>query len=339
MSEIDVYKGSTLPAKVEYAKLLADSGLLPAAYRRQPSNVLWAMEYGGMLGLAPMAAITGVHVIDGKPTASAGLISALVRRAGHQLRIKGDSKSATCQIVRSDDPDFTFEVTWTLRKGAGDNPSAEEARLLGKDVWKNYAASMLKARAITQCARDACEEALYGLHYTPEELGAEVDEDGDVVAQGTAGTAGTAQKPAENTWLTAALKAAPEHATLEACGTVWRKSAEMVHDGSLTKADATRLQELLRKRMEELKAAAHVAAVAETVAAETPALDPDDSWMPAIDGLENAADAEALLDDLADQMGRGELEPGRASRIEAAIVARFPAPSGGEEKKEGAQAA
>ena len=35
---------------------------------------------------------------------------------------------------------------------------------------------MLKSRAITQCARDACEEALFGLHYTPEELGAEVDE-------------------------------------------------------------------------------------------------------------------------------------------------------------------
>ena len=42
---------------------------------------------------------------------------------------------------------------------------------------------MLKARAITQCARDACEEALFGLHYTPEELGAEVDEDGVVVAE------------------------------------------------------------------------------------------------------------------------------------------------------------
>ena len=66
-----------------------------------------------MLGLAPMAAITGVHVIEGKPTASAGLISALVRRAGHKLRVSGDAKRATCQIVRADDPDYTFEVTFT----------------------------------------------------------------------------------------------------------------------------------------------------------------------------------------------------------------------------------
>lgn len=37
---------------------------------------------------------------------------------------------------------------------------------------------MLKARAITEVARDACEEALMGMTYTPEEMGADVDEDG-----------------------------------------------------------------------------------------------------------------------------------------------------------------
>ena len=49
---------------------------------------------------------------------------------------------------------------------------------------------MLKSRAITQCARDACEEVLFGLHYTPEELGADVDEDGVVVDE-------AAQRPAD----------------------------------------------------------------------------------------------------------------------------------------------
>ena len=38
---------------------------------------------------------------------------------------------------------------------------------------------MLKARAITEVSRDACSEALFGVIYTAEELGAEhVDEDG-----------------------------------------------------------------------------------------------------------------------------------------------------------------
>jgi hypothetical protein len=161
-TDVEVYtpgERTSLPAKVQYAKELANSGLLPAAYRQRPANILWAIEYGDMLGLSPMAAITGIHVIEGKPTASAGLISALVRRAGHKLRVVGDATQATCQIIRADDPSFTFSVTWTLRKNAEGSPSAEDAGLLGKDVWKKYAASMLKARAITQCARDACEEA------------------------------------------------------------------------------------------------------------------------------------------------------------------------------------
>ena len=164
-----------MAASVRYAENLAASGLLPAAYRKQPANVLYAIEYGRMVGLTPMAAITGVHVIEGKPSASAALISALVRRAGHKLRVRGDAKAAWCQIIRSDDPEFPFEVTYTIEDAA-------TAKLLGKSVWQQYPASMLKARAISQCARDACEEALFGLHYTAEELGADVDDEGEPVA-------------------------------------------------------------------------------------------------------------------------------------------------------------
>lgn len=157
--------------KITYAKALASSGMLPRQYQGNPANLLYAVEYAEMLGCHPLTAVTGVHVIDGKPSASAALISALVRKAGHRLRVTGDTKSATAQIIRADDPTFTFEVTFTM-------DDAKAAGLTGKGVWKNYPASMLKARAITQCARDACEDALSGLHYTAEELGAETDEDG-----------------------------------------------------------------------------------------------------------------------------------------------------------------
>lgn len=160
-----------LADKVQYARLLAASGMLPAQYRGKPENLLWAVEYGQMLGLSPMAAITGVHVIEGKPTASAGLISALVRRAGHRLRVTGNDQRALVQIIRHDDPDFTFESEWTIDR-------ARQAGLTGKKVWQQYPAAMLKARAIAECARDAAEDALSGVHYTPEELGAEVTEDG-----------------------------------------------------------------------------------------------------------------------------------------------------------------
>lgn len=171
----------SLPDMVRYAERLADANLLPGQYRKQPANVLYAMEYGRTLGITPVAAITGIHVIEGKPSASAALISGLVRQAGHKLRVKGNAHSATAQIIRADDPDFVYEVTWELTRNPHGNPNAEDAGLLKKDIWKKYPASMLKSRAISQVARDACEEVLYGLHYTPEELGANVDADGEPV--------------------------------------------------------------------------------------------------------------------------------------------------------------
>lgn len=161
----------TLPDKMRYAEALASASLLPRAYQKQPGNVLLAMELGDALGIRPIQAINAVHVIEGKPSASADLIASLVRKAGHKLRIRGNDQEATAEIIRADDPDYTFSVTWNLER-------ARVAGLLGKGVWKNYPAAMLKARAITEVAREGASDALYGVIYTPEELGANVDGDG-----------------------------------------------------------------------------------------------------------------------------------------------------------------
>jgi hypothetical protein len=250
---------TAIPAKLQYARALADSGLLPAQFRRQPGNVLYAVEYGEMLGLAPMAAITGIHVIEGKPTASAGLISALVRRAGHKLRAWGDTRSATCVIIRADDPDFEFKVTWTLNKNSDGNPSAEVAGLLGKDVWKKYGASMLKSRAISQCARDACEEVLFGLHYTPEELGAAVDEEGNIVTVEVVEDGAVTDLE----WLNRSMASVPVLTSLDDLRALWAESAELVGRGQCTRADAEALQDVLRKRMSEVRDAGAKAAAPE----------------------------------------------------------------------------
>lgn len=170
MAEAKAAYEHTLNAKREYAKVLAVSDLLPKAYSRNPANVLWALEYGEALGLSPVVAMLGIHVIEGKPTASAALIQGLVRRAGHKLRLKGDDKSATCQIIRADDPDYTFEFTWDMDR-------AKQAGLTGKDNWRKTPAAMLQARATTECARAACQDVLFGLQYTAEELGSTLTED------------------------------------------------------------------------------------------------------------------------------------------------------------------
>lgn len=167
----------SLQDKMKYAEALATANLLPRQYQQNPGNVLLAMELGEALGIPAIQAINDIHVIEGKTSASANLIGAMVRKAGHKLRVTGDDTYATAQITRADDTTFTFEVTWDLGR-------AKTAGLIpGKPTsnWSKYPAAMLKARAITECARAACPDALYGVIYTPEELGAVVTEAGEPV--------------------------------------------------------------------------------------------------------------------------------------------------------------
>jgi len=175
MSDIVKHQPTTaLSERMEFARALSTASLLPRAYQQNPGNVLLAMELGDALGIRPIQAINAVHVIEGKPSASADLIASLVRKAGHKLRISGDDTTATAQIIRADDPEFTYEATWTMDR-------AKAAGLTGKGVWKAYPAAMLKARAITEVARMGASDALYGVVYTPEELGAETDGGGEPV--------------------------------------------------------------------------------------------------------------------------------------------------------------
>ena len=165
-----------LAEKQGWAQTLAASNLLPPAYQKQPANLFLAAEYADTLGIPRIAAVTGIHVIQGKPSMSADLMAAQVRRAGHKLRVKASDTEAVAQLVRADDPDFTYECRWDLER-------AKQAGLLGKrgGNWQAYPAAMLKARAISEVIREGCSEVLYGAVYTPEELGATVDAEGGVV--------------------------------------------------------------------------------------------------------------------------------------------------------------
>lgn len=191
MSDLVKAAANVLATKIAYAERLAQAGLLPAAYRQQPANVLLIVEQAEALGIPVMTALNGVHVIDGKPTISPALMSALVRRAGHKLRVSGDDTHAVAEVIRADDPDFTFRSEWTLDR-------AKRAGLAGRGSWGKYPAAMLKARAISEVCRDACQEVVAGV-YTPEELGADVvvDADGDVVAAVTTAAPQPEREPVE----------------------------------------------------------------------------------------------------------------------------------------------
>lgn len=182
---------SSLNDKLVYAEKLSNASLLPRSYQRNPGNVLFALEYADALGVSPIHAITSIHVIEGKPSASADLIAALIRRAGHKLRVSGDDTHAAAVLIRGDDPDFEFRSEWTMEK-------ARSAGLTGKGVWKNYPGAMLRARAITEVARAGASDALFGVIYTPEELGAEVTAEGNPIDLGERPAPAPRSKPQQS---------------------------------------------------------------------------------------------------------------------------------------------
>lgn len=155
----------TMQDTINFANSVAGGSLLPRDYQRNPANVIIAVNLGQSMGLSPAESLYRINVIQGKPTASAELIAAQVRKAGHKLRIDKDEarQSVTATIVRCDDPDHPFSETrdaaWAQRMG-----------LASKDNYRKQPMTMLTWRAITAAARVACPEALYGVAYTPDEM-------------------------------------------------------------------------------------------------------------------------------------------------------------------------
>lgn len=186
-----------MQANRRWAEEMAYSDMVPDTYKGKPNNILWAIEYAKSLNLPTMTVLSNVYLAKaGKPALTSALMSGMVRnREGHTLRLKmhlpngiPDTEAyAVAQIIRRDDTNFTFESSpWNLARAAraglvkivDGKPFARsfEGKVL---PWEKYTEAMLKARAMSEVIRDACSDAFLGMAvYTPEELGADVDEEG-----------------------------------------------------------------------------------------------------------------------------------------------------------------
>ena len=170
------YITAGLQERADYIARLAPSTILPTAYRGNAANAFVAAETGAALGLEPLQALASIAVINGRATLSSDLMAAVIRRAGHTLRIVENSpESVTATLIRADDKKFEFTVTW-------DKEKAVKAGLWGqRGPWSQYPTQMLRARAITEVARQGAAEALMGMIYSPEDFGATITDTGEVL--------------------------------------------------------------------------------------------------------------------------------------------------------------
>lgn len=168
----------TLRVMMAAADRYVKSGLLPAEVN-SPQKALVIMTAGREMGIPATYALRNIYVVKGKPTCSAELLLALVRRAygPSAIRVSKTSNTGCTVQYREQGWDGISEYTFTIE-------DAKTAGVAGTGTWKAYPAAMLRARAISAVARFAFPEAIAGL-YTPEEMGAEVEiVDGEVVPMG-----------------------------------------------------------------------------------------------------------------------------------------------------------
>lgn len=130
---------------------------------------------GSELGFGPFASMTGVNIIQNKPVLAANLMAAAVKRNGkYNYRVvKHDEK--TCSIDFYEGAEKVGNSTFTM-------DDAAKAGVASKDNWKKYPRNMLFARALSNGQKWYAPDIFNGATvYTPDELDATVDEEGNVV--------------------------------------------------------------------------------------------------------------------------------------------------------------
>lgn len=163
-------------------RMLAASGFFgvngesPQAIAQMATKVLAGRE----LGFGPFASVNGIHIINGKPAVGANLMAAAVK--GHP--------TYDYRVRKLDNSECVIEFFQRAASGNLESigvssfsmQDAQAAGVLNNPTWKKYPKNMLFARAMSNGVRWYCPDVFSGnAVYVPEELGAEVDGDGNVV--------------------------------------------------------------------------------------------------------------------------------------------------------------
>lgn len=166
------------------ATMLAESGYFKGMGVTTAAQALAKIIAGREMGFGAASALLGVHIIEGKPSISAGLMASAVKRSGkynyrlHWLVGTRGNEFSGCRLTFYEGGQEVGRSEFTLADAA-------QAGLANKDVWKKYPRNMCFARALSNGVRWYCPDVFQGAVYVPEELGADVNEDGEVI-NGTA---------------------------------------------------------------------------------------------------------------------------------------------------------
>lgn len=165
------------------AKMMAQSGFFEDAKTAAQAGV--KILAGRELGIPEMAAMRGVHVMEGNTTLSGPLLAALIKRHPKYDYRTVESTKERAEIAFFENGEevgtASFSMEDARRVTAYYDKKGNPKSLADKTNWKNYPSDMLFWRALTRGQRRYAPEVGMGSVYTPDELGAVTDREGNIV--------------------------------------------------------------------------------------------------------------------------------------------------------------
>jgi len=186
----------SLEEAMKFAEIMAKSDLVPKDYKGKAGNILVAMQKGYEVGLAPMAALETIAVINGRASLwGDGLLAIVmnhpayewhtetfdeatmtatftIKRKGHDAHVSTFSKADAIQAKT---------IEWIDQKRVVKS-------LWEKDTYQSYPKRMLQMRARGFGARDKFPDALKGMIAAEEAVDIPSDAPDDAAPPAPSGT-------------------------------------------------------------------------------------------------------------------------------------------------------
>lgn len=148
------------------AKSFAESGMFTDI--KSAAQAVVKILAGQEIGIPPFAAMSGIHIIQGKPAIGAGLMAASVKGSGKYNYKVTEQTEKICSIDFYQGKELIGNSTFT----------EADAKKAGTKNMDKYPKNMLFARAISNGIKWFTPDVFSGPVYTPEELGnPEITED------------------------------------------------------------------------------------------------------------------------------------------------------------------
>lgn len=158
----ELVKVNGLPANLTEAinmgKVFFDSGLFTDL--KSAAQAVVKIQAGAELGIPAFSSLSGVHIIQGKPTIGAGLIAA---------RVKGSGKY-DYRVIQQDDKACSIDFYQGKEKIGNSTFTLEDAKKAATKNMDKFPKNMLFARAISNGVKWFCPDVFAGPVYVPEEM-------------------------------------------------------------------------------------------------------------------------------------------------------------------------